>query len=106
MTRGIVTSGGYFTLACDVAAVTSVAAATSSTQLLPANMDRVHASVFNNSTAVLYLLWGTGTASPTNFTLKIPPAGFYELPRVAPFVGVVQGVWAAANGAALVTEAT
>lgn len=106
MTRGIVTSTGYFVLACDTAAVTTVAAVTSSVQLLAVNMDRVHGSVFNNSTATLYLLWGTGTASSSNFTVKIPPSGFYELPRVSPFVGPLQGAWSAANGSAMITEAT
>lgn len=89
-------------LATRVRGVTSVTAATTSTELLPNVADRRGATVFNDSTATLFLLLGPGTASATNFTHKLAGGGMYEVPfecqdRVA-------GVWDAVNGAARVTE--
>jgi hypothetical protein len=108
MARAAVTGSGYSVLVCDTATPIRVTAVTSSTVLLAANDSRIHASVFNDSTATLYLLWGTGTASATNFTAKIPSQGHYELPRATglsiQFVGQLTGAWASANGAAQVTE--
>lgn len=101
-------------LVSDTGAPTVVAAATSATTLAAGNDARVYLSVFNDSTAILYLLWGSGTPSATNFTIKIPAQGFYELPTgpttsgnlTTVWVGAIRGVWAAVNGNAYVTEAT
>lgn len=85
-------------------AVTSVTAATSTTSLLAANAARVQALFFNDSTANLYLKLGA-TASTTSFTVKIPAAGYYELPtNSGVYTGAIDGIWDAVNGAVRVTE--
>lgn len=87
------------------ATVTSVSGATSSTQLFAAvEPNRAdHRSVFNDSSAVLYLKWGTG-ASSTSYTVQVAAGGFYEFPQPL-YTGVVHGAWASATGAARCTEA-
>lgn len=82
-------------------AVTSVAAATSSTTLLALNAQRRGATIHNDSTAILYLKLGA-TASTSSFTVKIAADGYYEVPFG--YTGVIDGIWAAANGNARVTE--
>lgn len=79
----------------------SVTAATSSTSLLAANANRRGATIFNDSTAILYLALA-GSASTTAFTTKVQPDGYYEVPF--DYAGAIFGIWAAANGAARVTE--
>lgn len=59
-------------------------------------------SVWNDSTATLYLKFGT-TASTTSFTVKMGPGDFYEFPQPT-YAGVVEGIWSAANGAARTSE--
>lgn len=58
----------------------------------------------NNSTSILYLKFG-GAASLTSFSVKIAAGGTYEMAQYA-YVGEIHGIWAAANGAVLVTEMT
>lgn len=81
--------------------VTSVASAITSTVLKAANTARRGLTVFNNSTSVLYVNLGA-TASSTAFTIKMQPDSYYEVPFS--YNGAVNGIWVAANGAALVTE--
>lgn len=59
-------------------------------------------AVFNDSTALLYLKFGA-TATTTSFTVQIPAGSFYEFPRPT-YSGQVDGIWAAANGAARTTQ--
>lgn len=81
---------------------TSVTAAAADTLLLAANANRRGAAVTNDSTAVLYLSLGTTAASATAFTAKLAAGAYYEVP--AGYSGALRGFWAAANGAARVTE--
>lgn len=85
-------------------AVTSVTAAASDTSLLSANALRKGASVFNDSTATLYLSLAATAASTTAFTIKLAAGAYYEIPFA--YSGAVRGIWSAANGAARVTEMT
>ena len=89
------------------AVVSSVSAAVSDTLLLAANKFRNMASLFNNSNSVCYVKLGTG-ASPTSFTVRMTSNAFYELPNLPSgqgvYTGVIDGYWASANGAMLVTE--
>lgn len=105
MGTGVYTKSGQFVVVCDTPNTWVVTASTTAQELAPANNDRVQGQIFNESTAVLYIRWGT-TASSALYTAQIQPRGFYELPRVNPYVGPIWGVWAAANGRAMVTEAT
>lgn len=87
--------------------LSSVSGTTSnSTTLLAANTARLGASVFNDSTALLYLSLAA-TCTSTSHTVQVPAGGFYELPEGgAMYTGVITGVWASATGAARVTELT
>lgn len=85
----------------DTPAVTTVAAAAADTLLLAANVNRKLATVYNDSSAILYLKLGTG-ASSTSFTVKMQGEGYYEVP--ASYNGALYGNWASATGSARVTE--
>jgi tartrate dehydratase alpha subunit/fumarate hydratase class I-like protein len=86
---------------------TNVTATTTSTTLFTAQDNTANVitarSVHNDSTSILYLKRGGGTASATSFSTKIQPDSYYEFPQPV-FPGLVTGVWAAANGAARCTE--
>lgn len=87
---------------------TSVASSAAAVTLLPANNLRQGATISNNSTAILYVLLGNGTVSASNFTVAMAGnangVAYYEAPYG--FLGTITGLWASANGAALVTELT
>lgn len=90
---------------CDTPTVTPVPASVTAVTLMDPDDGRVHGQVFNDSTSVLYVRWGAG-ASSTVYTTKVAPQALYELPRFHPYVGLVTGAWASANGSAKVTVAT
>jgi hypothetical protein len=76
--------------------------------VLAANANRLGATISNDSTAILYLLLGTGTASATNYTVALDQKGsvaaYFEVPF--DFTGIITGIWASATGSARVTEFT
>lgn len=83
----------------------NVAATTTSTTILASNPNRMLATVMNDSaSANLFLMLAAGTASATNFTVKLVPGAYYELP--IRYTGIMIGIWDAAVGAARVTELT
>ena len=82
-----------------IARVTSVA---TNATLQAANTARRGLLVFNESTAVLYVKYGA-TASVTSYTVRIGAGGYWEMPNPV-YTGIVDGIWASANGAAMVTE--
>jgi hypothetical protein len=84
--------------------MTSVASSASSVSLLASNLNRKMLTVFNDSTAVLYLAEGS-TASITAYTAQIPAGAFYEAAQPIP-TGAISGIWASANGNARITERT
>lgn len=84
--------------------ITSVTAVTTTATILAANPRRKHATIFNDSTAYLYLALASG-ATTSLFTIKMDPGGYYEVPpQDGSCVGIITGVWSAVNGAARVTE--
>lgn len=92
----------------DSATVTRVAATVVTTTLVGATGpvyltvgNRMGVAVYNDSTADLYLKIGTG-ATTTDFTVKVPPDGYYETPYGIAGKAIT-GVWSAAVGAAQVT---
>lgn len=104
MARDAYSASGYKRTICDTPNRAQVASVITTATILAANDSRIHVTVFNDSTATLYLAWGAG-ASTTNYTAKIPSQGMYELPAMPiVYVGVITGIWASANGTALVTE--
>lgn len=86
------------------ATVTSVADSASSQQLLASNPARQMATFFNDSTESLYLKFGT-TATTSDFTVRIAPGGYYELPGPIIYSGRIDGIWSAnASGSVRITE--
>lgn len=83
------------------ATVTQVASSATSVQLFAARSASMRL-VFNDSTAVLYLKFGTA-ASTTSYTVQVPAGGFFEFPGQV-YDDVVHGIWAATNGFAYCTE--
>lgn len=86
------------------ASLTNVASSASSVSILSSNSSRRVATLFNDSTQLLYLKFGT-TASSTSYTVQIAAGAYYEFPQPC-YTGAVDGIWASANGNARVTELT
>ncbi len=85
------------------ASVTRVSASATVVDLKASNTARRGLYVFNELlSAVLYIKLGSA-ATLTDYTLSVPPGGYYELPLPV-YTGVVTGIWASAAGAAQVTE--
>lgn len=82
--------------------VTQITSAASDTSLLAANANKKGTIFFNDSTATLYLLYGTGVASTTNYSVQINPKGFFEDPLH--YTGGYHGIWSSANGFVYCTE--
>lgn len=83
---------------------TSVAGSASDVTILAANGGRFGATVYNDSSAILYLLLASGTSSSSNYTVQLGAGAYYEVPFN--YSGVLKGIWASATGNARVTEFT
>lgn len=90
--------------AVDTGTLSNVVSSASSGTILAANTARYGATIWNDSTSVLYLRLGAGTASATSCTVKVAADGYYETPYG--YTGAIVGIWASANGNARVTEFT
>lgn len=105
-----VTNAGTFAVqntpvVASAASVTSVADTASSTTLLASNASRRGATIFNDSSEILYVKFGA-TASATDYTIKMAAGSYFEFP-VPCYTGVVDGIWANnSTGAAKLTELT
>lgn len=86
------------------ATLANVAGSASSVVLRAAAATRLGLTIFNDSTASLYIKFGA-TASATSFTVFVGPGAYYELPQPV-YTGTVDGIWTAAAGNARVTEMT
>lgn len=87
------------------AVVAAVADTATSTTLLAANADRVGLKIFNDSDATLFVLFGSGTASSSNYSLKIRPQQLHEDKGNGVYKGQINGIWSSdSTGSALVTE--
>ncbi len=89
-------------------AVTTVAASASSVTLLSANTSRLGAVIVNDSSAVLYIKFGT-TASTSSYTIALGGSGSapfeaYEIPFG--YTGRIDGISASATGNYRITELT
>lgn len=90
------------------ATLSNVAGSATSVTLLAANTARIGATITNDSSALLYIKFGT-TASTTSYTVVLAgaasaPFSYYEVP--AGYTGRIDGIWASAAGNARVTELT
>lgn len=81
----------------------SVAASVTAVTLLASNGARRGATVYNDSTSSLRLSLGN-VVTDSSFTLIVAGGGYYEVPFG--YRGAIAGLWAAAIGAARVTELT
>jgi hypothetical protein len=85
------------------AATANVSSSASNTTLLSASAGSINGrTIFNDSTAVLYVKFGV-TASATSYTVQIAAGGYFEFPDPL-YTGQVDGIWASANGNARITE--
>ncbi len=84
------------------ATVTQVASSASNVTLKAANTSRKSLTISNDSTSVLYVKLGA-TASATSYTYRLASYDILELPLPI-YTGIVDGIWASANGNAYVTE--
>jgi len=84
--------------------LSNVAGAALNTTILAANANRYGATVYNDSSASLYLKLNSGAASTSSFTVLIPANEYYEVPYR--YTGQIQGIWSSATGNARVTEFT
>jgi len=85
-----------------------VAASTAPVLILSSSQDvRVHASIFNDSVASLYITFGPGGVSNLSVTgtydVKISSASYFELPKPI-YEGEVWGIWDAAGGWARILQ--
>ena len=83
------------------AALTNVGSSTSSVTLAAANADRNSIVIVNDSTAVLYIKYGS-TAAASSYTYKLGAGDTFEMATV--YTGIITGIWASVNGNARVTE--
>lgn len=80
---------------------TSVAASATTVSLLASNANRKGATLYNDSTAILYLKLGA-TASTTSYSVQMASNTYYEVPYG--YIGAIDGIWALATGNARITE--
>jgi len=83
---------------------TSVASSASDVRIFAASAGAGGRTVFNESSAILYLAFGGTAASLTDYTVQVAAGGYYEFPSSRFYGGEVRGIWAAANGNARCTE--
>lgn len=89
---------------CSTPATTSVASSATNVTLLAANTGRRQAIIWNESSATLYVKLGA-TASATSYTYQVVGGGYLELPLPV-YTGQIDGLWAAVDGNARITELT
>jgi hypothetical protein len=83
------------------ATLANVGSSATNVTLFTAASDANGRTIYNDSTAVLYVKFGA-TASTSSYTVQIAAAGYYEFPQPI-YAGQVDGIWATANGNARTT---
>ena len=84
------------------ATVASVSSSASAVTCLAANSSRNMAMLFNHSTQLAYVKYGS-SASSSDYTVAVPASGYFEMPRPI-YRGIVTCIWASANGSMKTTE--
>lgn len=84
------------------ATLANVSGSASSVTLLASNAARLKAIIANDSTAILYVKFGS-SATSTSWTFKLQAD---ESVPIDTYTGIITGIWASATGAARVTELT
>lgn len=83
--------------------ITTVASSLANQMFLAANPNRIGATVYNESTQILYLKLGA-VASATSYTVQMGPKTYFEAPYG--YTGQIDGLWVGENGFARVGELT
>ena len=81
----------------------SIASSTSSVTLVAANTARKGISIYNASTAALFLSYATPATSANAF-MQMQPGTLLMLDQQLMVSNAIYGIWTAANGTAQVTE--
>lgn len=84
------------------ATLANVASSASNVTLQASNANRRGLMIFNDSTAILYVKFGA-TATSSSYTVQMAAGAYYEFPSPI-YTGIVDGIWASANGNARMTE--
>jgi hypothetical protein len=84
------------------ATLENVASSATNVTLFDSNAAAKGRMIHNDSTAVLYVKFGA-TATSSSYTVKMASDSYYEFPEPV-YTGIVDGIWASANGAARCTE--
>ncbi len=96
--------------AAATATLANVAGSASSVTLIALNTSRLGASIVNDSTAILYIKYGsTASATSYNYILSGSVSGVgpvWEMPAYPRYTGIITGIWASAVGSARVNELT
>lgn len=96
------TDGYAMSVHSTTSVTSSVAASLAASVFVPANHNRLGATLFNESgTATLYVKLGS-SISITDYTVKVLPGGYYEVPYA--YTGVIEGLCSIANGTIRITE--
>lgn len=90
--------------ASDTGTQSNVAGSASAVTILAANTARYGAAIFNDSSAILYLILSASTPTSSVYTVQMAPNAYYEVPYG--YTGIIKGIWASATGSARVTEFT
>jgi hypothetical protein len=98
---GLISGGGGGTPMSGTSVQTTVPAATTSTQLLPANAGRHGATIYNDSGANMLLKLGSSITA-SNYTLRMSSGSYFETPFG--WVGEIFAMWEIATGNARITE--
>lgn len=96
------TGGGSAATPASNAAVTSVPLTTGSSQALASNVARKGAMFTNAAASTAYILYGTGTASSTLYSVALGAGQYFNAPM--DFTGAFQAALASGTGNLLVTE--
>ena len=83
--------------------LTNVAASAASVTVLAGNTARKGCIVVNDSTAGVYLKFGSA-ASATSYTYRLEAKQTFESPAGVTYDGIITGIWDSATGNARVTE--
>lgn len=83
------------------ATASTVAASTTSVELLPDNPARKGATLWNTSPSTLFIKLGS-VATSTSYSFQMGTRDYYEVP--SGYVGDINGIWLSASGSVLITE--
>ncbi len=106
-----VTNAGTFAVqntppVATTATLANVSGSASSVTLQASNASRLGLTIYNDSSATLYVKFGS-SASATSFTVQLQAGEYWELQTSGcRYTGIVTGIWGSATGAARITELT